>query len=254
MGKTSWRQTLRLRTMARQVRNRIIGRWHMGRVHGSGRWSGIAMLVLSLALACEGPATAQERVPELIHRARTVMPDAHRGRQVYAAQCARCHSADGGGSHTKAIPVLATQHPAYLVEQMAAFAEFARDDSSVHRLLADTLSRPQTLADVAAYLGALPPVKQARGRRKADAGALSKGKALYLASCAGCHGLAADGDAEHFVPALHGQHSSYLLVQLRRIAHGHRRDALEEFVEELGRMSSADMEAVALYLASLPPG
>jgi hypothetical protein len=96
MGKTSWRQALRLRTMARPVRNRIIGRWHMGRVHGSGRWSGIVMPVLSLALACERPATAQERGPELIHRARTVMPDAYRGRQVYAAQCARCHSLSKG--------------------------------------------------------------------------------------------------------------------------------------------------------------
>jgi cytochrome c553 len=54
------------------------------------------------------------------------------------------------------------------------------------------------------------------------------------------------------MPALHGQHRSYLLVQLRRIAHGHRRDALETLVEELGRMTSADMEAVTLYLSSLP--
>jgi cytochrome c553 len=158
------------------------------------------------------------------------------------------------GSVNEAIPTLAAQHAAYVVEQLATFIEFERDDANVHRFLAGgELYRPQTLMDIAAYVEALPAAKPtAPERGKAVAEVLASGKALYQSLCAACHLDDAAGDADHFIPALRGQHHTYLLAQLRRMAHGHRFAAPDELVEQLNRMSSADMEAIALYLEQLP--
>jgi cytochrome c553 len=225
----------------------------MRKVRSSGRMGAGAMLWLAFALVAPRPAWCDSRVLELIHRSLTTMPEERHGAQLYAAHCAQCHAAKAQGASAKAIPALAAQHVNYLVEQLAAFVEFERDDSGAHRFLAGgELSQPQALADVAAYLAALPAAPPARGRGKVDPNSLSKGAELYAASCTACHGVDASGDGEHFIPALNGQNQPYLLLQLRRLTHGHRRDMREGLMEELDHMSSAQLEAVALYLSRLP--
>jgi cytochrome c553 len=226
--------------------------------HCRSGWRRVAMATLWMALlpALQPAARAESRVPEIIHRAMTAMPDVRRGARTYATHCASCHGRSARGSEAKAIPALAGQHASYLVAQLAAFIEFERDDSGVHRFLAGgVLSQPEILADVAAHLEGLAPRKSGgRAPREAYAGLLARGKALHVTICAACHQTDATGDAEHFVPALNGQNSSYLLAQLRRIPHGHRVAAPDVLIEELERMTSSDMEALALYLARLPPG
>jgi cytochrome c553 len=213
----------------------------------------IALLLLVLGIIAPRTALCDSRVLELIHRSLTTMPEERHGAELYAAHCASCHAAKAQGSSAKAIPALAGQHMNYLVEQLAAFVEFEREDSGAHRFLAGgQLSQPQALADMAAYLAALPAAQPPRNSGKLDAGPVSKGAELYAASCTACHGVDASGDGEHFIPALNGQNQPYLLLQLRRLTHGHRNDMREGLMQELDRMSSADLEAVALYLARLP--
>jgi cytochrome c553 len=216
----------------------------------------IAMLWMALLPGLQPVARAESRVPEIIHRALTTMPDLRRGASTYAAHCKSCHGPAARGSEEKAIPALAGQHASYLVAQLAAFVEFERDDSGVHRFLAGGgLSQPEILGDVGAYLERLPPRKSGgRAPRQSYAGLLARGKALHVTICASCHQLDAAGDGEHFVPALNGQNPSYLLAQMRRIPHGHRVAAPDVLLQELERMTSSDMEALALYLARLPPG
>ena len=40
------------------------------------------------------------------------------GANLYAANCASCHGARGAGDNDRAVPMLAGQHPAYLLRQM----------------------------------------------------------------------------------------------------------------------------------------
>ncbi len=221
-----------------------------------GRSVAIAMLWMALLPALPDAARAESRVPEIIHRAMTTMPDVRRGARTYATHCSSCHGARARGSEGKAIPALAGQHASYLVAQLAAFVEFEREDSGVHRFMAGGgLSQPEILADVATHLEGLPP-RKAGGRmpRQSHAALLARGRSLHTTICAGCHQQDASGDAEHFVPALTGQNPSYLLAQLRRIPHGHRTAAPQVLLDELERMTSADMEALALYFARLAPG
>jgi cytochrome c553 len=212
----------------------------------------IAMLCLGFGLAAPRIALSDSRVLELIHSSLTTMPEERHGAQLYAAHCASCHAARAQGSSARAIPALAGQHVNYLVEQLAAFVEFERDDSGAHRFLAGgQLSQPQALVDMATYLAALPALQPVRSG-KPDASAVAQGAALYAASCTACHGADASGDGEHFIPALNGQNQPYLLLQLRRLTHGHRNDMREGLMAELDRMSSAELVAVSLYLAQLP--
>jgi cytochrome c553 len=210
-----------------------------------------ALLAPALLVNPLTPSAAASRVPELTARALASKPNAQHGEFVYRTACAGCHQKNAWGAGKTAVPALAGQHPSYLVKQLAAFIEFEREDSASHGLFADAdLSRPQTLADLAAYLGSLPanPQPQTGGAQ-----ALDRGERWYMDHCSTCHLAKGQGQAQSFVPALGGQNYSYLLVQLRRLAHGHRPDIPDELLEVFDAMTSADMEAVADYLSRLSP-
>ena len=216
--------------------------------------SGVIIGLALLALPC-ARGHAESRVPELTGRALSSTPDARHGEVLYQKSCAGCHRKNARGSDESAVPALAGQHPSYLIKQMAAFIEFEREDSGLHRVLAQAeLSRPQSLADLGAYIGALPLDQDARiAHGSSDAKAIVEGERLYGENCSVCHFPTAAGDAEHFMPSLRGQNYSYLLMQLRRLAHGHRFDTPDKLLAVFDAMTSADMEAVANYLSRLPP-
>jgi hypothetical protein len=68
---------------------------------------------------------------------------------------------------------------------------------------------------------------------------------IYLAQCADCHGEAAEGFRQAFVPALRYQHYSYLLSQMRGLAVGHRYSVDIEVIERLEALQLADLIATA---------
>jgi cytochrome c553 len=216
----------------------------------SGAIVGLALLAFPCA-----PNHAESRVPELTGRALSSTPDTRHGEVLYQKFCAGCHRKNARGADESAVPALAGQHPSYLIKQMAAFVEFEREDSGLHRVLAQAeLSRPQSLSDLGAYLGSLPVNQESKiAHGSSDAKSIAEGERLYADNCSVCHLPTAQGDAEHFLPSLRGQNYSYLLMQLRRLAHGHRFDTPDKLLAVFDAMTSAEMEAVANYLSRLPP-
>ncbi|MET0657504.1 MAG: c-type cytochrome [Steroidobacteraceae bacterium] len=176
-------------------------------------------------------------------------PDAAKGQQVYFAYCADCHGSRGQGDASAATPVLAGQVTSYLVKQLVDVAEGDRELSEMHRIVARSeLSTPQALRDVATHLSTLPLIAPQTG----DGKQLVLGQRIYHSACAQCHGQEAQGDGTHLVPALRGQHYSYLLMQARRLAVGHRYSVDPSVIQLLEALTFDQLTAVADFASRLP--
>lgn len=170
------------------------------------------------------------------------------GRESYE-MCSACHLPSGAGRPDGSIPQLAGQHATVLIKQIADIRAGLRDNPAMYRY-AMTLSDPQELADVAAYIQTLC-IPLDHGKGTGDAALLAKGKALYVKECTACHGANGEGDANRFYPVLAGQHYKYLLRQVTAIRDGKRRNADPEMVEVVKNYSDQDLDAVVEYMASL---
>ena len=96
---------------------------------------------MAAALAAPAiPAFAQGSAP-----AQPAKPDLAKGEASYAAVCAACHAADGN-STIAVNPMLAQQHPEYLVKQLKEFKSGKRADPVMQGMAAmlsdDFLSHP----------------------------------------------------------------------------------------------------------------
>ncbi|HXW75488.1 MAG TPA: c-type cytochrome [Steroidobacteraceae bacterium] len=196
--------------------------------------------------ASSDPATA------LALQAAAATADAGHGQILFLKHCVPCHGARGWGDGPRVIPAIAGQQERYLVVQLARFATGERHGSDIHgSAMHDTLQpadvdRPQALADLAAWLARAPrdrEPEQGEGRDLAAAGR------TYLRDCAECHGTNGAGDARAAVPALAGQHYSYLLAQLQAFAAGRRTHVL--FADSSTTPSAQQQQALADYLSRL---
>lgn len=160
--------------------------------------------------------------------------------------CATCHGARGEGNGFDA-PRLAGLPAGYLQKQMEDYAaglrahEVMRD---VARFL-DSHERVQ----VANHYAALPP----RALPPATAQAAHPAAAaLYARACQQCHGAEAAGTAQG--PPLNGQPALYLAQQLQDWQVSKRRnDGNHEMLKVAQQLSDADVTALSLYLAQIPP-
>jgi len=178
--------------------------------------------------------------------------DAHpqRGGRLFAQHCVRCHGPQALGDSKRRIPALAGQRHAYLVRQLANFADGERDSSSMHAIVSGAaLHDPQAWTDIAAYLNALPygsPLTMGPGRE------VALGRGIFQQQCAGCHGSDAGGDADGFAPSLRHQHYAYLDAQMHKLAQGYRHNVDEDLIRFLGGFDDREMSATADYLSRLP--
>ncbi len=175
-------------------------------------------------------------------------------RKVAIGTCENCHGPEGHSILPK-YPVLAGQHANYLAAQMHAFKAQTRGDPDA---LGYMWGMAATLDD-----DLITGLADYYSRQKPEAGklvggpALAHGKDLYLngdpangiPACATCHGPGAEG-SDAF-PRLAGQHSQYLIKQLKSFQSNLRNVAVMHGVAQ--GMKSEEMEAVALYLQSLGP-
>jgi cytochrome c553 len=207
-------------------------------------------LIIGLALAINC-ATAQElRSTEIIKQARQATPDIDAGKNVYGEQCANCHGSSGFGNANEVIPALAGQLPVYVIKQLVDLAEGERESADMHKIVArKSLGTPQTLSDVAGYLGSLDPNPQPE---TGDGTRLDLGKRYYRGLCADCHGPQGGGNEPHATPALRRQHYSYLLTQMRQISSGHRYAVNPEIVDMLQQLSLEKLMSIADYASRLP--
>lgn len=190
-----------------------------------------------------------ESVDELVRLSLQLEPDLPRGAALYGQHCVGCHRKNASGNPGRSIPALAGQREAYLIKQLADFAERERNAEQMHAVISQAaLNEPQVWADVAAYVAQLPAVRRperGNGRR------IKQGAAIFAEQCAECHAADARGDADGFVPALRGQHYSYLVGQLRGLAASHRSNVDPEFMGFIEQLQAAQIAAVADYLARL---
>ena len=201
---------------------------------GAACLGGLALASLAHAAAPSAPA---------------FKPDLARG-QAVAATCQACHTADGSRG-APANPILQNQHPEYLVKQLMEFKAGKRKNA-IMRGFAATLS-DEDMKHVAAFYAskkAQPGFAQnkdtvALGEQIWRGGIVSRG----VPACAGCHSPNGAGMPAQY-PRVGGQHADYTALQLANFASGARGNNAQ-MSSIAGKMSDAEMKAVADYAAGL---
>jgi cytochrome c553 len=213
-------------------------------------WLTVAVALVALALATHTAAAQTERATALIERALALQGDVANGKALYQSLCASCHGPQAHGNPSTVTPSLAGQLPVYLIKQVVDFAEGDRTAPEMHRVVAlKQLVSPQAIRDLATYLAGLPVNPQPE---VGDGKALAAGKRYYDGLCAYCHGASAAGNEQHATPALRGQHFSYLLMQTRGLAVGHRYSVPVEVIQVLEELPIEQITAIADHVARLP--
>lgn len=193
-----------------------------------------------LALLCTLPALA------------ATQGDATKGATIATGVCAACHGGDGN-SAVPANPSLAGQHPEYIAKQLHNFKSGERKNPIMQGMVA-TLS-DEDMLNVAAYfaqqkprLGAAQDAKLAVSGQKLYRGGNSKSGVV---ACAGCHSPSGAGIPAQY-PRLKGQHAEYTVAQLKAFRSGERANDAGSMMRTIaGRMTDAEMSAVAEYIAAL---
>lgn len=182
-------------------------------------------------------------------------PDAVRGKTVYESSCQNCHG-EGGASTRTNTPGLAGQITPYMHLQLAAFRAKLRP-SQVMQGVAARLS-DQDIADLSAYLTALPPGPA----WKADPEARARGEKLFVngdaarnvIACQVCHGTDGRGVSDNHVASVTNLAPEYAV----EIMHEFRDtpsfggivapEAMRIVLKPLG---DGDLKDLAAYLSSM---
>ena len=172
--------------------------------------------------------------------------------ETKSAMCAACHMADGN-SVVDQFPKLAGQHEQYIVKQLTEFKAMKRKDDTMFGMSA-ALSE-QDMADIGAFYAG-----KAATAATADDSKVALGKNIYrggnmttgVPACMGCHGPTGAGNPTAKYPSLGGQHVTYTVKQLNAFRDGTRdNDAGHMMRNVAARMTTAEIEAVANYIATL---
>jgi len=166
--------------------------------------------------------------------------------------CAACHGVDGN-SAISANPKLSGQHPEYLYKQLTNFKSGARANAVMSGMAG-------MLSDADMHLVAEYYSKQtlSLGQAKTN-GSGSLGEKIYRAgiqanavpACASCHGPTGDGLPIKY-PRLGGQHTEYVLNQLRQFRLGARANDEAKVMRTIAaKLTDQEMEAVADYIQGL---
>jgi cytochrome c553 len=173
--------------------------------------------------------------------------EAGRGEEAFVT-CQGCHRRGATGSPSGLYPRLAGQHATVLIEQMADIRSGKRRNPRMEPFADEHVITPQEIADIAAYLQALPlPANLGKG----PGTALVRGKDIYVRDCASCHGDRGEGNGAKFYPLVAGQHFVYLLREARFIRDGERGNANPDMIRVIKPYSDDDLEAVADYMSRL---
>ena len=184
--------------------------------------------------------------------------DLAKAREIVNQNCAACHGTDGN-SATSANPNLAGQHADYITQQLAHFKAGIRVNPIMQAMVA-TLSD----ADMKA-LGVYFAQQKPKGLAAKDAATVKMAQRLFrggdaatgVPACASCHSPTGAGIPKSY-PRVGGQHADYSYAQLKAFKAGERgadkdgKDVNGKIMATIaGRMSDAQMKAVADYMAGL---
>lgn len=166
--------------------------------------------------------------------------------------CASCHGADGN-SVNPIWPKLAGQHASYIAKQLTEFKTGKRSDPTMNGMAA--ILNETDIVNVAAYYAS-----QKTSKGAFNDSLLEQGENIYrggitetaVAACMGCHSPSGDGNGLAAYPSLKGQHATYITAQLQKFKDQTRtNDAGNMMRNVANRMSKAEMDAVAAYIAAL---
>ncbi|MBA3057553.1 MAG: c-type cytochrome [Gammaproteobacteria bacterium] len=214
-----------------------------------------SLLLAALLTVSASSAQAQTAAPAgestaLLASALELKADAERGGAEFKAQsCSRCHRKDASGRPDSDTPRLSGQHASVIVKQVLDIRSGRRNNPPMKPLVSEEKLSLQNLADIAAYLQALPV---SGAIAKGPGSGVARGKKLFTKDCAGCHGAAGEGHAVVFAPMVAAQHYTYLLRELEFIRNGERGNSNPAMASLLKTYAQDDLEAVADYMAQLP--
>ena len=177
-------------------------------------------------------------------------PDLARGQAIATQVCSACHTVDGSRG-TPANPILAGQHPEYIVKQLTEFKADKRQNP-IMKGFASALSE-EDMKNVAAFYAS----KQAKPGFAKDKNLVTLGERIYrggipaaqVAACAGCHSPSGAGIPAHY-PRIGGQHADYVEAQMVAFRSRARTNS-PEMTAMAERMSDREIKAVSDYIAGL---
>jgi len=207
----------------------------------------LAFAVIVVLVIMAAARASEESVDRATMTALSLDAHVKHGRALFIAQCASCHGRTGYGDSSRSIPALAGQRFAYIVRQLANFSGDERENDTMrHVVTRPNMRGAQSWADVAAYVSRLPANPAAE---TGDGINLALGRGIFHEQCASCHQSDAGGDQDGLVPALKGQHYSYLLGQLRQLAADRRHNVDEDLLRFVQSLDEHEMQGVADYLS-----
>ena len=178
--------------------------------------------------------------------------DAAKAQKIVSEVCAACHTSDGNSTNPT-YPALAGQSPEYIAKQLHEFKAGIRMNATMAPNAAK-LSEDDMLNLAAFFSAQQPKVRMAK-----DASLIAEGQKIYkggnagsgVPACASCHGPTGAGVPVQF-PRLAGQHSKYVLSQLKNFRSGDRCNDGGKMMEVIARkLTDDEMKSVAEYINGL---
>lgn len=172
--------------------------------------------------------------------------------------CGSCHGAQGQGTNDDYFPRLAGKPAGYLFNQLVAFRDGRRKYPPMNYLL--EYLPDSYLQAIADYFAAERPAFPTIEPPPVAKSVLALGQSLVtngdpareIPACAGCHGPSFTG-MEPAIPGLLGLHANYISAQLGGWRYGTRTAATPDCMQQVaGRLTEADVTAIAAWLSSLP--
>jgi len=169
-----------------------------------------------------------------------------------SALCAGCHGVDGN-SLNGIWPTLAGQHASYLVKQIKNFKSAERVDPVMQGMVAAL--NEEDVQDIAAYFASQKAKPVAF-----DKSLVEQGESIFrggitetsVAACMACHSPGATGNERAAYPSLKGQHSEYLVAQMKKFRDGIRANDPGSMMRGVSaRMSDKEIMAVAAYISAI---
>jgi cytochrome c553 len=177
-------------------------------------------------------------------------PDLAKGQATSTAVCGACHTADGSRG-SPANPILAGQHPEYLVKQLIEFKSGKRDNA-IMKGMAAALSEDD-MKNVAAFYAS----KQAKPGFAKNKDVVRLGEKIYrggiadrsIPACSGCHSPTGAGIPAQY-PRMAGQHADYTEAQLIAFRGGVRNNSAQ-MTGVAAKLNDKEIKAVSDYIAGL---
>ncbi len=200
---------------------------------------------LLAAIALLATAAAQAATP-----AAAPKPDLNKGQAKATEVCMACHNADGGRG-SPANPIIAGQHPEYLIKQLQEFKDGKRKNAVMQGFAA--MLSEEDMRNVA-FFYASKSAKPGFAKNKAT---VQLGEKIYrggiadrsVPACAACHGPTGAGIPAQY-PRLAGQHADYTEAQLLAFRVNTRANNAQMH-GVVAKMNDAEIKAVADYIAGL---